>query len=136
MKLTYLLDTNICIYIIKEKPADVIRRFLSLTPDDIGISTITLAELEYGVSKSQHPERNRQALEKILRPLQILSFDEKAAFQYGQIRKNLEKSGTPLGSIDYLIAAHALSLGAVLVTNNENEFNRVRSLRVENWAKS
>lgn len=132
----YLLDTNILIYIIKNKPTDVIRRFLAHAPEEIGISTITLAELEFGISNSQNPERNRQALEKILRPLQILHFDEKAAFAYGQIRHSLEKAGTPIGSLDYLIAAQALAIEATLVTNNEKEFRRIKPLRIENWVKT
>lgn len=133
MDVKYVLDTDICIYIIKKKPQEVIDRFMSLTPGQIGISTITLAELHYGIAKSQFPEKNQVALDKMLKPIEILLFDDQAAFAYGGIRKQLEKLGTPIGPMDYLIAAQALSMGAVLVTNNEREYKRVKKLRVENW---
>ena len=129
----YMLDTNICIYLIKKKPAGVIRRLQSLRISDVSLSSITLAELEYGVGKSQRPDQNRWALTEFLSPLDILSFDAAAAQRYGAIRSRLEKSGKVIGSMDLLIAAHALSLGAVLVTNNASEFRRVEELTVENW---
>lgn len=129
----YMLDTNICIYLIKKKPAGVIQRLQSLRISDVGLSSITLAELEYGVEKSQRPDQNRWALTEFLSPLDILSFDAAAAQRYGAIRSRLEKSGKVIGSMDLLIAAHALSLGAVLVTNNASEFRRVEELTVENW---
>ena len=129
----YMLDTNICIYLIKKKPAGVIRRLQSLRISDVSLSSITLAELEYGVEKSQRPDQNRWALTEFLSPLDILSFDAAAAQRYGAIRSRLEKSGKVIGSMDLLIAAHALSLGAVLVTNNASEFRRVEELTVENW---
>ena len=130
----YLLDTNICIYIIKRRPPEVLQRFLAHDPGDIGISAITVAELSYGVRKSQRPEQNQAALEQFLLPLEIVDFDHAAAHQYGQIRAHLERQGLPIGSLDFLIAAQALSLGVVLVTNNEKEFVRVPELQVENWA--
>ena len=129
----YMLDTNICIYLIKKKPAGVIQRLQSLRISDVSLSSVTLAELEYGVEKSQRPDQNRWALTEFLSPLDILSFDAAAAQRYGAIRSRLEKSGKVIGSMDLLIAAHALSLGAVLVTNNASEFRRVEELTVENW---
>ena len=131
----YLLDTNICIYIIKHQPPAVLSKFKNLSPDDIGISSITYAELLYGVEKSQHINKNRDALEKFVLPLEVFLFDDVAAQYYGKVRATLEKKGTPIGSLDLLIAAHALSLNLKLVTNNVKEFSRVPNLHVENWAK-
>jgi tRNA(fMet)-specific endonuclease VapC len=131
----YMLDTNICIYIIKKKPKQVIGRLKNARISDIGVSSITLSELEYGAAKSSRPEQNRIALAEFLAPLEILSYDDMAAMEYGRIRAVLERQGTPVGSMDMLIAAHALSLNCTLVTNNEREFSRVLSLKIENWAK-
>ena len=131
----YLLDTNICIYLIKKKPVGILTRLQSYTPLDIGISVITLAELRYGVKKSQFPEKNGQALQEFLIPFQILPFNEEAAFIYGDIRADLEKKGKTIGSLDMMIGAHALSLETTLVTNNVREFSRIPSLQVENWVK-
>ena len=128
-----LLDTNICIYIIKQKPLEVLQRFNNYQVGDIGISSITVAELEFGVQKSQFPARNQQALTQFLLPLKILDFDHAAAIIYGDIRAMLEQQGTPIGSLDTLIAAHALSLEATLITNNVNEFSRVPNLQLDNW---
>lgn len=128
-----MLDTNICIYIIKQQPKSVLERFTTFPVGDLGISVITLAELEYGVSKSSQPARNREALEQFVSPLQIATFDRRATIVYGKIRALLEKRGYPIGSMDLLIAAHALSLDARLATNNVKEFKRVSGLRVENW---
>ena len=128
-----MLDTNICIYIIKQQPKSVLERFATFAVGDLGISVITLAELEYGVSKSSQPGRNREALEQFVSPLQIATFDRQAAIVYGKIRALLEKRGYPIGSMDLLIAAHALSLNVRLATNNVREFKRVPGLRVENW---
>ena len=128
-----LLDTNTCIYLIKKHPPEVLRRFNEYTVGDIGISSITAAELHFGVQKSQRPEENRRALEQFLLPLTIADFDENAAAAYGHVRAHLEKQGTPIGSLDTLIAAHALSLGLSLVTNNIREFERVPGLEVKNW---
>jgi len=129
-----MLDTNICIYIIKQKPKSVLERFAAFPVGDLGISVITLAELEYGASKSSEPTRNREALEQFVSPLEIAVFDRQATIVYGKIRALLEKRGRPIGSMDLLIAAHALSLNVRLVTNNVREFKRVPGLRVENWA--
>lgn len=131
----FILDTNICIYIIKKKPVQVFKRLLNLPLGKVGISTITMAELEYGVKKSQQPEKNQMALNQFLIPLDIFDFDSNAAFEYGIIRADLERKGTPIGSLDTLIAAHARSLEITLVTNNEREFERVIGLRIENWVK-
>ncbi len=129
----YLLDTNICIYIIKHSPPSVIKKFHTLIIGDIGISTITLSELEYGVAKSSHKSKNEEALSKFIMPLEILEFDSAAASVYGKLRAELEINGKPIGSMDMLIAAHALSLNVILVTNNEKEFTRIKNLQVENW---
>lgn len=130
-----MLDTNICIYTIKRKPEQVVEILKSTPVSNIGISAITLSELEYGVAKSSKPAQNRIALAEFLAPLEILPFDDLAAQQYGTIRAYLESQGTPIGSMDMLIAAHALALNCILVTNNEREFNRIPSLKIQNWAK-
>jgi len=131
--MSYLLDTNICIYIIKQKPQSVLNRFENISPVDIGISTITVAELEYGVAKSLYPQQNGAALKKFLSPLNIYDFDANCSALYGIIRAKLEIKGTTIGSLDMLIAVHALSLNFTLVTNNEKEFSRVADLLIENW---
>lgn len=128
-----LLDTNICIYLIKKKPPQVIRRLTSLSVADVSLSSITFAELEYGVENSRRPEQNRWALMEFLAALDILPFDDAAARSYGVLRARLEKIGRPLGAMDMLIAAHAISAGAVLVTNNAREFQQVEGLSMENW---
>ncbi|MEK7350506.1 MAG: type II toxin-antitoxin system VapC family toxin [Nitrospirota bacterium] len=129
-----MLDTDICIYLIKQHPPSALEQFLTHPVGDIGISSITVAELEYGVSKSRHATKNRLALAQFLSPLEVASFDRNAAAAYGRLRATLEQKGTPIGSMDLLIAAHALSLSVRLVTNNAREFRRVPGLRVENWA--
>jgi tRNA(fMet)-specific endonuclease VapC len=131
----YLLDTNICIYLIKQKPPKVLARFQTLTLSDVGISSITVAELEYGICKSQQQEKNRNALMQFLLPLEIVQFDQTAATIYGSIRSELESRGIVIGSMDMLIAAHALSLGVILVSNNLREFSRIANLSLENWAQ-
>lgn len=128
-----MLDTNICIYIIKQQPVTVLKRFLEYQIGDIGISSITLSELRYGVAKSTHQEKNSKALDEFITPLEVVSFDEKAAHFYGDIRAALEKSGTPIGAMDMLIAAHAVSLGIPLVINNSREFVRIPALTVIDW---
>ena len=133
--MNYLLDTNICIYTIKKKPTVVLKRIESKQPGQIAISTITLAELEYGISRSHYPDRNRVALLEFLLPFTILDFDQAASAEYGHIRSSLESKGKLIGPMDLLLAAQARSYGLVLVTNNEKEFKRVEGLRIENWAK-
>lgn len=129
----YMLDTNICIYIIKKKPLNVLDKFKSLSIGSIGISAITLAELQFGVMKSSDPNKNQEALDKFIAPLEILDFDYYATLKYGKVRTELENKGTPIGPLDTLIAAHALSLDLILVTNNLKEFERIPSLKTQNW---
>jgi len=131
----YMLDTNICIYIIKKKPSCVIKRFQKARISNIGISSITLSELVYGAVKSLKPEQNHLALAQFAAPLEILAYGHEASQYYGDIRYHLEKKGTPIGALDMFIAAHALSMGCILVTNNEKEFNRVPNLKIENWTE-
>ncbi len=131
----YMLDMNICIYIIKKKPENVIARFRQIQVSEVGISSITLSELEYGVMKSAKPEQNKLALAQFIAPIEIPAYDHVAAQHYGNIRALLERQGTPIGSLDMLIAAHALSQNSVLITNNESEFKRISNLKIENWAK-
>ena len=128
-----LLDTNICIYIIKQQPVTVLKRFLEYQIGDIGISSITLSELCYGVAKSTHREKNAKALDEFIIPLELVTYDESAAHVCGDIRAALEKAGTPIGSMDMLIAAHAVSLGIPLVTNKTREFLRVPTLKIIDW---
>jgi tRNA(fMet)-specific endonuclease VapC len=128
-----MLDTNICIYIIKQQPVTVLNRFLEYQIGDIGISSITLSELRYGVAKSTHQVKNSKALDEFIIPLEVVSFDEAAAHVYGDIRATLEKAGTPIGAMDMLIAAHAVSLGIPLVTNNTREFVRIPALNCIDW---
>lgn len=131
--MNYLIDTNICIDIMNKKPPEVIRRLKQLQIGQVAISSITVSELYYGVSKSRFREANSQRLLEFLIPFNVLSFDEKAARYYGEIRHQIEEKGQVIGPMDMLIAAHALSRGLVLVTNNEKEFKRVELLKVENW---
>jgi tRNA(fMet)-specific endonuclease VapC len=131
----YLLDTNICIYIIKKKPAEVFDKFKNLTIGDVGISSITLAELQYGIEKSSNPVKNKEALEKFLTPIEVIDFGYDATVEYGKIRSELERKGVPIGPLDMLIAAHAMSLDVTLVTNNVREFERIPELKIDNWTK-
>lgn len=128
--MVYLLDTNICAYIINQRPPIVRERLLEHQHDEVGVSSLTVAELRYGAHKSSRPRQNHESLDKFLLPLGIYDFGEAAARGYGPVRAGL---GTPIGPLDTLIAAHALSLGAVLVTNNTREFERVPGLRLEDW---
>ena len=129
----YLLDTNTCIYIINKKPPSAVNRIRSKHPDEVSISTITIAELEYGVYRSTCADRNRIALLQFLVPFTIIDFDQSAAAVYGSVRASLETKGSPIGPMDLLIAAQALSQQLILVTNNEREFRRVSGLQIENW---
>lgn len=129
----YMLDTNICIYVIKKQPISVIEKFRQLKPGDIAISTITIAEMMFGVEESQQKEKNKDALDLFLAPLEIVDFDYLSAQRYGQIRAFLNRRGIPIGAYDLMIAAHCLSLGLTLVTNNLDEFSRVPGLSTENW---
>ncbi len=129
-----MLDTDMCIHLIRQRPQSALNRFAAYVPGDIGVSAITVAELEYGARKSARPRRNRQALEQFLSPLEVAAFDRAATRTYGRLRTHLERRGLPIGALDTLIAAHALSADVSLVTSNEREFRRVPGLRVENWA--
>jgi tRNA(fMet)-specific endonuclease VapC len=131
----YLLDTNICIYVIRKKPPQVLQKFYAHHPGEIGISVITVAELQHGVYKSSQSEQSAKALAQFLLPLTVLDFTSEAAKIYGEIRAQLEKQGMSIGPLDLFIAAHALQLNLTVVTNNVGEFLRVPGLRVENWAK-
>jgi tRNA(fMet)-specific endonuclease VapC len=131
----YLLDTNICIYIINKKPTKVIQKLISLNIDDAAISSITLSELEYGIQKSLRPIQNKLALAEFLVPIEVLDYNDLAAEKYGEIRAELEQKGNIIGAMDLLIVAHAVSERLILVTNNEREFKRIKNLKVENWAK-
>ena len=130
----YMLDTDICIYIIKRKPLRVLERLKSIQPDQLSMSAITFAELMNGAKKSQRVEANVSRLNALGEILEIRSFDQQAAVAYGDVRSSLEKRGEVIGPHDLLIAAHALSLDRTLVTNNEREFKRVEGLKVDNWA--
>lgn len=132
----YLLDTNIFICLCKGTYPAIADHIRSFGPGDIVISSITLAELEFGIAKSAKPEKNRKHFQELLLPFEVLPFDSQAAIEYGIIRNCLERAGSPIGPLDTLIAAHALAVGACLVTNNEREFSRVPGLRVENWSRS
>lgn len=131
----YMLDTNICIYIIKRKPSEVIQQFEKSEISSIGISSITLSELMFGTFKSANPARNQLALTRFAAPLEIWPYGDEIAVCYGHIRAHLERRGTPIGALDFLIAAHALSMDLTLVTNNEKEFARVPDLKIENWVR-
>ena len=131
----YMLDTNICIYVIKHKPEKVFQKLQEVDPSDVCISSVTYAELVHGVEKSAAVDRNRLALSILLANIEILDFDVNAAEGYGKIRADLEKNGTPIGPLDMMIAGHARSLDYTVVTNNVKEFKRVSGLKIENWAE-
>lgn len=130
----YLLDTNVLIYIAKRRPAAVGTRFARLHPGDAGMSIVSYLELAYGAQKSRQSKEALARIENLERLIPVLPLDRAAAYDYGRVRAELEQNGTPIGSLDLLIAAHALSLGLTLVTNNTREFSRVSGLRLENWA--
>lgn len=131
----YLLDTNICIYLIKKRPPEALAQFRQHLPQDVAISTITLFELESGVAKSQYRQRSQDALAKFLLPLNLVDLDRFAAADAASIRAELEKKGLPIGPYDLLIAGLARSQSMTLVTNNIKEFERVDGLRLENWVQ-
>jgi tRNA(fMet)-specific endonuclease VapC len=132
----YLLDTDICVAIIRKRPAGVIHKLTSFRLGDMGVSSVTVAELHLGVQKSQRPEQNQQALDQFLLPLEIVAFDYAAAVEYGRIRAKLERAVIPIGSLDLLIAAHALSLEVILATANVKQFSRIARLRLEDWLRT
>ncbi len=130
--MTFLLDTNVCVYAIKRQPG-VLSRLQSLSPADVAISSITLAELFFGAAKSSKPVRTRANVDAFLRPLDVLAFEREAAEAYAEIRLRLERMGQPIGERDLLIASIARSRRLTVVTHNVSEFGRVPGLRVEDW---
>ena len=130
----YMLDTNIVAFAKNNRPEVVLERMRRFDPGDLCMSAITLAELEYGVFNSSNPERNQIALTLFLANVEVVPFGDDAAVEYGRIRADLRRKGTPIGANDLLIAAHAKSLGMTLVTNNTREFARVEGLILEDWA--
>jgi len=133
MKLKYLLDTNICIYIAKQKPVAVMKKFEELEVGEIAMSVITYGELLYGAGKSHSPVRAQSKLIELVTLVPALGLNEDVAKHYGDIRVSLEKIGKPIGNNDLWIASHARAMKLVLVTNNTREFNRVPDLEIENW---
>ncbi len=129
----FMLDTNIIAYAKNNRPESVLQRLTQYRPEDLCVSAITMAEMEFGVCNSSRPDQNRMALLLFLSRISVLPFDADAAREYGMIRADLTKKGKLIGANDLLIAAHARSLGLTLVTNNTREFERVENLRVENW---
>jgi len=132
MKL-YMLDTDTCSYIIRERPIGVLEHFRKLAMEQVCISTVTYAELLYGVERSSSKRINRPIIDDFVQHLDVIEWDNAAAEQYGKIRTDLEASGKPIGAMDMMIAAHAKSIKAVLVTNNQKHFARIKGLKVENW---
>ena len=128
-----MLDTNICIYIIKNKPQSVKQKFQEFSIGELSISTITVSELMYGAFKSQFIEKNLKAIKNFLMPFEIVDYDYMASVEYGKIRADLERKGTVIGNMDMQIAGHALALDLILVTNNIKEFERVLGLKLDNW---
>ena len=131
----YLLDTNICIYIINKRPASVLDVIRSKHPEEISISSITAAELNYGAERSQNPHQNRIAVLEFLMPFSLLDFDQRSASYYGKIRKTLEWKGTPIGPMDLLLASQAKAYNLIFITNNIKEFTRINDLCLENWLR-
>jgi tRNA(fMet)-specific endonuclease VapC len=129
----YLFDTNICIYLLKKHYVKIAKKVEKIGIENIFISTISIAELEFGIAKSNKPEENEDTLYKFLVPFTTVTFDHNSARLYGKIRANLQKKGTPIGNMDMLIASVALANDMTIVTNNVKEFKRVPELIVENW---
>jgi tRNA(fMet)-specific endonuclease VapC len=130
----YLLDTDVCIYLINKRPSSILEKLHACRAGDVGVSAVTVAELRYGASKSQRSRQNHEALDLFLAPFEMMAFDESAAIAYGEIRVQLEKAGDPIGPHDMLIAGQAKSLNVVLVTNNVREFKKVKGLKIEAWS--
>jgi tRNA(fMet)-specific endonuclease VapC len=128
-----MLDTNTCVDLIRRRNERILRRMQRLPPHELCVSSITLSELEYGAAKSADPGRNRLALAEFMTPLNVIAYDDAVAPVYGRVRAELERAGTPIGPLDTMLAAHALSMGLTIVTDNEREFRRVSGLKVQNW---
>jgi tRNA(fMet)-specific endonuclease VapC len=133
MRLKYLLDTNICIYIAKKKPETIIKKFASLDVGEVAMSVITYGELLYGANKSNYPDQSHQKLVELNTLIPAIPLNDEVAEHYGEIRAILEKKGKPIGNNDLWIASHARALKIILVTNNDREFKRVPELKLENW---
>ena len=131
----YMLDTNICIFIMKKSSEILKRKFSGISEDAVCISSLTFAELMHGIEKSERKAKNMRVLLAFLKNIPIISFDSSAAAIYGNVRARLELMGNKIGPIDTLIAGHALSENLTLVTNNTREFERVEGLKVEDWTK-
>ena len=129
----YLLDSNICIFVLRKKPLQVLQKLVGFPSAEIVVSSVSVGELYYGTHRSADPAKNRAALDQFLSPFQVLDFDSSAALACGDLRARLEFAGTPIGSLDTLIAAQALTTGLTLVTNNVREFARVPGLVIEDW---
>ena len=129
----YMLDTDICSYILKERPSSVLARFRKLKMEQLCISVVTYAELIYGVEHSSSKKINRAIIDDFIKHLSVIEWNKNAAEHYGIIRTNLKKKGTLIGAMDMMIAAHARSRKSILVTNNQNHFRRVKSLNIDNW---
>ena len=132
----YMLDTNTCVFVLRSKPLCVTERFQQCADDEVCVSTITVAELRFGADKSHQPEANHDKLSKFLMEVEIVDFDPGAADAYGVIRADLERRGQPIGDLDMLLAAHAVSEGLIFVTHNTSEFQRVNGLQLEDWYES
>lgn len=129
----YMLDTNICIYVIKQRPPKLLEKFNEIERNSLCVSVVTFAELQYGVERSARKRRNQAVLNDFVSLVEVLAWDPDAARKYGKIRSELDARGTPIGNMDLLIAAHAMSRDCVLVSNNLREFRRIRHLKYENW---
>jgi tRNA(fMet)-specific endonuclease VapC len=133
--LKFFLDTNICIYYLNGQYETVQKKLLSKHPMDVRIASIVRAELLYGARKSRHREQNEEIIKRFLQPFEIAPFGAPEAEMYAEIRATLEQAGKIIGPNDLILAATVLANGGILVTNNENEFKRVKSLKTENWTK-
>lgn len=131
----YMLDTDICSYIMREKPVQVLEHFNTFELEQFCISVVTYAEFKYGIQRSSNPEKHGDLVNSFVRHVNILPWDPLAAEQYGQIRNELEANGLRIGNMDIMIASHAISQDMILVTNNEKHYGRVQDLKIENWAK-
>ena len=131
----FMLDTDTCINLIRKRSDKILARLKRRRPEDVCVSAVTLSELEYGAAKSAAPAKNRLALMEFMTPIGVVPYDDTVAESYGLVRAEIEGMGTPIGPLDTMIAAHAVSLGLIVVTGNEGEFCRVSGLKVQNWAK-
>ncbi|MDA1053597.1 MAG: type II toxin-antitoxin system VapC family toxin [Planctomycetota bacterium] len=131
----FILDTNTCVFVIRQKSQILMQRFAQYAFNDLGVSSVTLAELRFGAARVPIPPKIKNALNAFLAPLAIADFDARAAELYGDLRTHLERRGTPIGPLDTMIAAHALSLGIPIITNNIGEFSRVPALAVQDWTQ-